>query len=290
MIFPELELKEKFVKDNIEYKLFRGNKLIKLVEDKFKLNNYKDIYIYNDWTIFGCYLMDKKIRYHLIEDGLDAFYYLKGNLNLINESYFNKVFYPNLKQKIKNVIKKILNCGYEYFGNSKYAIDIEVNDISKIFIPHDKVIEVPKKELFSRLTIKEKNLIYEIFMNETVEIDDNEKKLLLLTQPLFVDKMISREEYQIKAYKDILNKYGKNYRIYIKPHPRDCTDYKEKLKEYKISIINKNMPTEILDYNKDVKFDLGVTITSSSIRGMNCIKEKIELGFDYLNNYKDWEE
>ena len=288
IIFPELELKECFYKERIENKIFRGNKLIKLVEKNFKnLKSYNNIYIYNDWTVFGCYIMDKKLKYHLIEDGLDGFYYLKGNLNLINKKYFNKIFYPQLLQKIKKYIKKILNCGYEYFGTSKYAIDIEVNDISKIFIPHNKVIEVPKKGLFENLTIKEKKEIYDIFLNENIDINAKDKKLLLLTQPLFVDRMVSREEYQIQAYIDILNKYGKDYKICIKPHPRDCTDYENLLKKYNITILNKNMPTEILDYNKDVKFDLGITITSSSIRGMKCIKEKIELGFEYLDNYKD---
>lgn len=288
IIFPEIELKEKFYNEHIESLKFRGNKLIDIVERQFKIyKNYKNIYIYNDWTIFGCYIMDKKIKYHLIEDGLDGFYYLKGNLDLINKKYFNKIFYPNFIQKIKKSIKKILNCGYEYFGTSKYAIDIEVNDISKIFIPHNKVIEVPKKELLKNLTINEKKEIYDIFINENIDINIKDKKLLLLTQPLIIDRMVSREEYQIKAYIDILNKYGKGYKIYIKPHPRDCTDYKKYLKKYNVTILSKNMPTEILDYNENVKFDLGITITSSSIRGMKCIEEKIELGFEYLDNYKD---
>ena len=97
-MFPEIKLKKVFNEQKLEFKIFRGKKLLNLFERNFAFNfsQYKSIYIYNDWTVFGCYLIDKKIKYHLIEDGLDAFYYIKGNLY-----FFDKIFYPNFFERVK---------------------------------------------------------------------------------------------------------------------------------------------------------------------------------------------
>ncbi len=280
--YDEIKISELFNKENIERKIFRKNEMIDLFQKNSDIDfkNYKDIYVYNDWTTIGAYLIDMKIKYHLIEDGLDAFYYIKGNFK-----YRTTFLNPDFKYRIKKIIKKILHIGYDFFGQSKYVIDIEVNDKSKIFIKNKNVVEVPRKELFSKINEDDKLLIYNIFMNDNIDMTKKGKKILLLTQPLFVDKMVLSMKDQIDIYTQIINDYIKDYDVYIKAHPRDNFDYKKI--NNKVNIVSKNIPIEILNYNKNVNFDKAITITSSSLEQLNFVKDKIALGFEFLESRRN---
>lgn len=276
--YSEVEALQEFMDRKIERKIFRTDQTIKLFEKNanFRLDCYDDIYVYNDWTTVGAYLIDKKLKYHLIEDGINAFYYIKGN-------FAGKVTFlnPNMKYRVKKIIKRILHIGYDFFGQSKYVIDIEVNDKSKIFIKNKNVKEVPRKQLCNEINNDEKLIIYNIFMDNDLDLSSSKKKILILTQPLFIDKMVSSMNEQLKIYTDIINKYIKKYDVYIKPHPRDTFDYKKI--NSKVNIIDKDIPIEILNYNNNIKFEKAITITSSSIEMLDFIDEKIVLGFEFLD-------
>lgn len=279
--YDELKVRKIFNEEQIERKKFRRKEMIDLFNKNSNINFYKfdNIYIYNDWTTIGAYLIDSKLKYHLIEDGIDAFYYIKGNLKH-RITFLN----PNFKYKVKKILKKILNIGYDFFGQSKYVIDIEVNDKSKIFIRNKNVIEVSKESLYNSLTKEEKMKIYNLFMSDEIKVNHNEKNVLLLTQPLYIDKMVDYEKDQIEIYSDIINKYINEFNVYIKPHPRDIMDYKKI--NNNVIIINKNMPIEVLKFNSNIKFEKAVTIISSSIKSLDFVDEKIEYGFEFLDKYK----
>ena len=258
--YDELEVRKIFKEKNIERKIFRKNEMIDLFNKNSNINffEFDNIYIYNDWTTIGAYLIDSKLKYHLIEDGIDAFYYIKGNFK-DRITFLN----PNLNYKIKAIIKKIFNIGYDFFGQSKYVIDIEVNDKNKIFIKNKNIIEVRKEFLYNSLTEEEKMKIYNIFISNNIQVSSKDKSILLLTQPLYIDKMVDTNDDQIDIYIEIINKYIKNYKIYIKPHPRDIMDYKKINKD--VIIIDKKLPIEILKFNKNINFEKAITITSSSV-------------------------
>ena len=279
--YEELKVLNEFKERNIERKPFRKKEMIDLFKEYSTINfaSYDNIYIYNDWTTIGAYLIDSKLRFHLIEDGLDAFYYIKGNFK-DRVTFLN----PNLLYRIKYIIKKILNIGYDFFGQSKYVIDIEVNDISKIFIKNKNVKEIRKKDLYNSLNKSEKRKIYYLFMSNNINLSSKNKSLLLLTQPLYIDNMVDTEEDQIKIYSEIIDQHIKKYNIFIKPHPRDNLDYKKI--NNNVNIIDKNIPIEVLKFNDEIHFEKALTITSSSINSLDFVKEKIEYGFDYLDQYK----
>ena len=279
--YDEIGIRKIFNEENIERKKFRTNQMIRLFENhsNINFNDFNNIYIYNDWTTVGAYLIDSKLKFHLIEDGIDAFYYIKGNFK-DRVTFLN----PNFKYRIKRIIKKILNIGYDFFGQSKFVIDIEVNDKSKIFIKNKNVIEVKKEFLYNSLTDEEKMKIYELFMSKEIDINSKQQNILLLTQPLYMDKMVECMQDQIDIYNNIINIYIKDYKIYVKPHPRDNFDYKKINKN--VIVIDKNMPIEIFKFNKNINFEKAITITSSSIRSLDFAKKKIEYGFEYLDKYK----
>ena len=79
---------------------------------------------------------------------------------------------------------------------------------------------------------EDKLMIISIFMEnpkqllEQLEKASPEKeKVLILSEPLC--DLETRE----RIFKDIVEQYGKNADVFIKPHPRDLLNYKEKFSE-----------------------------------------------------------
>ena len=283
-LIKNIREKNIFQKEKIAKKKFRTNEMIHLFEKNSDINilQYDDIYIYNDWTTFGAYLMDKKIYYHLIEDGYNGLYYMKENFK-DRITFLN----PNFMYYVKKIIKKILHIEYDYFGQSKYVIDIEVNDLTLVpkQFKKKKLVEVSKRKLYESINESQKQEIYNIFVNNKIAKSKGnlKKNLLLLTQPLYKDGMVKSLLVQVSVYKSIINEFIKDYNITIKAHPRDDYDY-QKLNP-NINIIDRTIPIELLNFNHDVVFDLAVTIKSSSIKSLENIKNKKELGLEYLEKF-----
>lgn len=112
---------------------------------------------------------------------------------------------------------------------------------------------------------------------ENLKVEKN--KVLLLTQPLSEDKIITEKE-KIDIYREILLKEnGKN--IYIKAHPREKTNYKEVFKEFNINIIENSFPIEIC-LLLDIKFEKVITLFST---GALSFKGKSEVEFIGTEKY-----
>lgn len=253
--------------------LFINSKYKKMIKPSFQLNKdiYKEVNIFNDWTYLGYYLRANKIYYNLLEDAKDSYKVLEN--------------YVRINYK-KPLLHKFFGFALEtsYFhGKSKYSKVVEVNDDNEIKIPKEKIRVNNKNEMFSKLAEGQLKSIYSIFTEDEIETVINKNSILILSQPLYEDSMVQTEEYQKKVYQDIIDQYCKDVDVYIKPHPRDNFDYG---KEFcNVKIINKNIPTEILNFNPNIKFKKAITVSSSSINGIDFVDEKIYLGFDWLKNY-----
>lgn len=252
--------------------LFINNKYKKMIKPSFQLRVYKEVNIFNDWTYLGYYLRASKIYYNLLEDATDSYKVLDHYVEI------------NYKKKL---IHKVFGFALEtsYFhGKSKYSKFVEVNDGNGINIPKEKIRVNSKKEMFRKLTEAQKKRIYAIFIDNEIEGTNlNKNSTIILSQPLFEDSMVQSEEIQKKVYQDIIDLYCKDDEVFIKPHPRDNFEYE---KEFcNVKVINKNIPTEILDFNPNTKFTKAITVSSTSINGINFVDEKINLGFDWLKKY-----
>jgi len=104
--------------------------------------------------------------------------------------------------------------------------------------------------------------------------DELKKRMLLLTQPLSEDGLINEKE-KIKLYKKVIENYHNKYKIFLKPHPRENTIYEKYFS--KVTILSQSFPIELLKFNKNIKFDLGISYSSSSVDNLDCIKQKIIL-------------
>lgn len=254
--------------------LFKHKRVLKKLENTYDFNilKNKDIYIYNDDSVVGYYMQLAKINYNLLEDGLDCY----KNIDRIYRYNYN----------IYEKIKRFLGFGLYRFGNSKYSKTIEVNDKKDINLPiKNKLIEVPRKELFERLTEKQKKLILGIFLQE----DDIIKVIkgnstLVITQPLFEDKLVDSKEKQIKIYKDIVQNYSIG-KVIIKPHPRDTLNYEKYFKDC-IVIKEKYIPLEILNFIPNLKIKRAVTVFSTAIQSIDYCDEKICFGIEWAINHE----
>lgn len=235
-------------------------------------SNYDEVNIYHDWTYIGYYLRANRIKYNLLEDAKDSFKVLDN---------YVKVDY---KKTIKN---RILGYVYEtlfFHGKSKYAKVIEINDYHGTNLPKDKVRVKSKKDMFEKLSDEEKQKIYNVFIRDKTNIDFQAGySILILTQPLYQDNMVESNEIQKRVYEDILSEHCSDGNVFIKPHPRDDFDYSNHFSN--VTVIDKNIPIEVLDFNPKVKIMKAITISSSSIYGIDFVEEKIYLGFEWLKKY-----
>lgn len=259
----------------------RHKKHRKIVEREFKvdLKRYDNIYIFHDGTKLARYLMDCKISFNLIEDGLDHF----KHLNYVP----SKLDIPKGTSVILK-LKRFLNIGYLACGQSKYCKTLEVNSKENLIIQHKHIIEVPKKELYNLVNAEQKKTIYNIFLGD-YKLPENIglKSALLFTVPLYQDNFVKTKEMHLKIYTDIIRKLEHNgYYVYIKPHPRDDMDYTSFFPE--VSVIRKEIPSEVLNYNEYLHFNIAIAVASASIYNVNYAERIINLDYGYLNQYPEY--
>lgn len=119
----------------------------------------------------------------------------------------------------------------------------------------------------------DKKLLKEIFLSEVVIENTSRKKVIILTQPLYLDTPFTKEE-TTKLFNDCIERLkSKNFDIYIKLHPKEIDDdnyIKEDVKR-----INGKFPFELLSI-LNINFDIGVTYNSTAVNS-SIINKKILL-------------
>lgn len=229
-----------------------------------KFDNYSDIYVFHDDTKIGHYLNDAGYYYHLIEDSLNFY-----------QKILNTPFRYAVISNWKYYLKRILNYKYLPLGNSKYVLDIEVNENKNLQIKRKKVVELNRHELFNKAFLKHKDVLLGIFLDREIkDLLKKENRALVLTQPLYKDKILQSEEEQLAFYKKMVQDLKqKNFKVYIKPHPRDCINYSSFISD--VNVINKEFPIEIFNYIKNISFSIVASMDSSCIDALNFCEVKI---------------
>ena len=228
------------------------------------INQYKDVYIFNDISTIGKIINIKKIKYTLLEDG-------KGCLN---KDHFEK--YISKQNKFKLKIKKFF-FGYSVMGESKNIKKIIVDNINNVQLKRP-VEEQNFLSLIRNLNKKEQKIIVQLFLSKNITSHLN-NSVIILTQPFYEDGILKSIDTQIKLYNKIIDSQNKK-NIFIKLHPRDKTNYSQIIE--KRYIISGDFPIEILNLIPNLKIKKIISISSTSTTSiMNC-KEVITLGWKYL--------
>lgn len=248
------------------------------VESRMPVNilKYKDVYTFYDGHHLGLYLQEKHVKYHLIEDGMNHFQHIMATPSVKEIPVVNA-------KSIKNYLR---GCTYLCCGQNPDCLSIEVNENKNLAITHKNIIEKPRKKMFSMLSENEKDSIFDVFLDEFDFVKKIKNDLaIVFTSVLVNDGWVDNEETQIKIYRDIVNKLKREgYYVILKPHPRDKVLYSKEFRD--CYIMDKNFPSELLDFKKGLYFKKGVVIASSAMELIECIEEKEKLGFKFLENYK----
>ena len=235
---------------------------------------YKDIYVYCDSDPIGFYLNQNHIKYHAMEDGLNC---LKN---------YDAAWYDNRsKFKLKVFLSQKCNLIFVQNGYGKYCLDMEVNDISVLKRPCEKYVEVNRQKLVEALEEEDKALILQAFIRDRESLQqqiedcgEQNNKILILTEPLC--DLETRE----RIFRDIIEMYEPEGKIFIKPHPRDLLNYREKFAEY--PQFDATVPMEMLNFFPGLRFRkvVGVLTETSGIRFAD---EAVRLGPDFMDKYED---
>lgn len=243
----------------------------------------KKFYIH-DATDFAQYFFNNFNSIFIsIEDGT-----LNYNSQFLNEKLKKANRKVNFSKKIKRNfvygIKKI----YPPLGVSEKVEKIILTGILPIpEVIKSKVEIINIEEKWNSLTKEKQREILSIFNIEIEELEvfkNSINKVLLLTQPLSEDGIMSEEE-KISIYKNILQE--RNIKeVYIKIHPRERTNYIKELQNIKIHIIKKDFPVEIL-FLLNINFSKVITLFSTAALNF---KGKGEIEFIGTKNYPRLEE
>lgn len=238
------------------------------------LKEYRDIYVYCDSDPIGYYLNQNRIYYHALEDGLDT---LK---NIDAARYDNRGHF-----RLKAFLSMYLNLIFVQNGYGKYCLDMEVNDIAAIRYPCPRYIEQPRQALVDRLTEQDKNMILQAFIRDKAVLERQiaesgrvGDKILVLTEPLCT------LEVREKIFRDVIARYEPEGTIFIKPHPRDKIDYREKFPQY--PQFDATVPMEMLGFFPGLRFKKVVGVLTE-LRGISFADETVRLGPDFLDAYED---
>lgn len=278
--FPEL-LRLKKDRGNIVLNMVQRilftSKLARL-ESKYvpvDFKKYEEVYVFCDSDPIGTYLNKKHVYYHAIEDGLD---YLAG---------YNLAIYNNREHfNIKKFFSMNLNLVFICDGYSKYCIDMELNDISRVKYPFEKYKEVPRKTLTDRLTKDEKDLLIYVFIKDSEKIKkeiantkNSKDNILILTEPLTPSL-----ETRAQIFRDLIEKYSQEGTVFLKPHPRDKLDYPSQFPD--ILQFEGKIPMEILNFFEDVHFKKVVSVFTE-LGSIEFADEKERLGRYFMDKYED---
>lgn len=238
---------------------------IELDESYFK---NKEIFIFNDLSAIGCLLNLSKIKYNLIEDGLNLFQH--------------ELHFENSRCSFHKIWDSILGVSWKSFGQSKLTKTIEVNDGQNLCIKHPNILVVNRAQLFRSLTQDDINMIAQIFGYQPTGCEISEESTLLLTQPLAEDNLLSHSK-KIALYQYLVKKYNVG-KLYIKVHPREREDY-TKIFPNAVILGNNGVPFELLQLKEDFHFKRAITAFSTAIDAVFCADEKIQMGQEWTLNF-----
>ncbi len=235
---------------------------------------YKDIYVFCDSDPIGFYLNYKKIRYHAVEDGLDTILYC-------DSARYSNIGHFGIKAFMARLGLIFIENGY-----SKYCIDMEVNNARDIKYPMSFYKEVPRKQLTANISEKDRYYLTDIFMEnpgqllaQVAQIDSDKRKVLILSDP--VCDLDTRK----RIMRDIIDEYGRDSVVFIKPHPRDVLDYDTE--DFSDCIIIKGrFPMEMMNYFPELHMDLALSIFTT-VDSIEFADKKIKLGADFMDKYED---
>lgn len=227
---------------------------------------YRNIYISNDWSVAGRYLQDCRAPYILCEDTVGGT--LDPDQHLLDEQRAAPDFAARQKGQ-----------GYLYWGDSPVCRAVESEDASRcVIFPPENLLTFSKAELLAGLTDEEKATVRGVFLTKPLP-DDPEvfSRATLLLPRSFVDDGHMDQDTQDRMFAAVARQYADGP-LFIKTHPRDATDYGALFPD--AVVLERTMPSEVLNFCLPGKFRRAVTVQSWVLRGFTAAEENIFLSLE----------
>ena len=244
----------------------------KLCGWRFTRAAYNEVRIHNDWSVLGRYLQDCHTGYILCEDTFAST--LGPDQHLVTDQ----------RAALDFAGKQRTGKGYLYWGDSPWCAKVESEDAAKCTLfPASRLVTDSKRELLESLTDAEKAMVRSVFLTQPLP-ENAAGATLLLPRSFYVDHDLPSQDAQNRLVTDTVERYCKGYQLYVKTHPRDTTDYEQLLPD--AVVLDRFMPSELLDYCFEVRFARAVGLCTASVRNLQCADEKISLDYDYIAPYQ----
>lgn len=227
------------------------------VGPKLDRNAYGTIRISNDWSVAGRYLQDCHAPYTLCEDTVG------GTLDTDQHLLTEQRAAPDFARR-----------PYLYWGDSPACAAVESEDPDQcILFPREKLRPFSARELLANLTAEEKAAVRRVFVSQPLPEDPKEyaEATLLLPRSFVQDGLMDQAE-QDAIFKAVAAKYTQGP-LFIKTHPRDDTDYMALFPG--ATVLERTMPSEVLNFCLPGKFRRAVTVQSWVLRGFTAARENI---------------
>ncbi|WP_455496078.1 glycosyltransferase family 52 [Gemmiger sp.] len=228
----------------------------------WKLNRaaFENVYIHNDWSVLGRYLQDCRAGYILCEDTFGST--LGPDQHLVTDQRAAADFAAKQRGK-----------GYLYWGDSPWCVRVESEDAARCTLfPADRMVTDSKAKLLESLTDDEKAMVRRVFLTQPLP-EKADGATLLLPRSFAADGLMTQAE-QDAMFKAVAEKYAVGP-LFIKTHPRDTTDYAALFPD--AVILERTMPSEVLNFCLPFHFARAVTVQSFVLRGFTAADEKILL-------------
>ena len=236
----------------------------KLCGWRFTRAVYNEVRIHNDWSVLGRYLQDCHAGYILCEDTFAST--LGPDQHLVTDQRAAPDFAG----------KQRTGKGYLYWGDSPWCAKVESEDAAKCTLfPASRLVTDSKRELLESLTDAEKAMVRSVFL--TQPLPENATGATLLLPRSFVEDGLMTQAEQNAMFKAVAAKYTAGP-LFIKTHPRDTTDYHALFPD--AVILERTMPSEVLNFCLPFKFARAVTVQSFVLRAFTAADEKILLTLD----------
>lgn len=235
---------------------------------------------YNFYLKYYKFLKDSRINLFWGYHPLSRYLMIKhDNLKFIEEG--NGVYYINRKHRLlKSVIRKIIGLP-DINGTDKNVKEVEVSYPDKLIKElQKKAVILDIERLEANLTIHEKHEILSLYFDDEYKFEESylyqDNLAIVITQPFSEDGDMT-EDAKIKIYEKVIeNLFLKHYKILIKAHPREKTDYAKIFDDKNLIILPKEFPLELINLF-DNKVKLGITVSSTALKNLNCVEKKIYL-------------
>jgi hypothetical protein len=163
--------------------------------------------------------------------------------------------------------------GYLYWGDSPWCVRVESEDAARCTLfSADRMVTDSKAKLLESLTDDEKAMVRRVFLTQPLP-EKADGATLLLPRSFVADGLMTQAE-QDAMFKAVAEKYAVGP-LFIKTHPRDTTDYAALFPD--AVILERTMPSEVLNFCLPFHFARAVTVQSFVLRGFTAADEKILL-------------